>query len=120
LGGAAWPVQGAQFRGRNRRGSVRWIRVNEVIRAERPHTFVWRTVARFPYLDSVEWQIRLSDDESATQVTEAFDILRLSRAMEGLLDVCMPAHRDRSADFAGDLDRLKSLIEGEADGSTNS
>jgi hypothetical protein len=53
-------------------------------------------------------------------VTEAFDILRLSRAMEGLLDVFMPAHRDRSADLAGDLNRLKSLIEGEADGSTNS
>lgn len=112
LGGAASPVPGARFRGRNRRGSVRWTRLNEVIRAERPDTFVWRTVPRFPYLDSVEWQIRLSDDGSATQVTEAFDILRLSRAMEGLLDVFMPAHRDRSADLAGDLGRLKSLIEG--------
>ena len=111
VGGADCPVPGARFQGRNRRGSMRWTRLNEVIRAEPPHTFVWQSVARFPYLDSVEWQLRLAENESVTRVTEAFEILRLSKAMEGIFNVVMPAHRDRSADLATDLDRLKSLVE---------
>lgn len=113
VGGADSPVPGAQFRGRNRRGSMRWTRLNQVIEAEPPHTFVWRTVARFPYLDSVEWKLILAEERSATRVIEAFEILRLSKAVEGVLNVVMPAHRDRSADLAADLDRLKSLVEAE-------
>lgn len=111
MGGADSPVPGARFQGRNRRGSMRWSRLNEVIRAEPPHTLVWQTVARFPYLDSTEWQLRLAEDGSSTRVTEAFEIVRLSRAIEGFLYVVMPQHRDRSADLAADLDRLKSLVE---------
>jgi hypothetical protein len=84
-----------------------------VIEAEPPHTFVWRTVARFPYLDSVEWKLILAEERSATRVIEAFEILRLSKGVEGVLNVVMPAHRDRSADLAADLDRLKSLVEAE-------
>jgi uncharacterized protein YndB with AHSA1/START domain len=109
--GADSPVPGARFRGRNRRGSMRWTRLNEVITAEPPQTLTWRTVARFPYLDSTEWQLSLAEDGSATRVTERFDILRLSKAMEGILEVVMPAHRDRSEDLAADLDRLKTLVE---------
>lgn len=111
VGGASSPVPGAQFRGRNRRGSMRWTRLNQVDRAEPPHTLVWRTVVRFPYLDSVEWHLNLAEEEEGTRITEGFQILRLSKAMEGFLHVLMPAHRDRSADLAGDLDRLKSLVE---------
>jgi hypothetical protein len=117
VGGADSPVPGAQFRGRNRRGSMRWSRLNEVVRSEPPHSFVWRTVARFPYLDSTEWRVSLAEDGSSTRVTEAFQILRLSKPIEGLLNVVMPAHRDRSADLAADLDRLKSLVEASSQGS---
>ena len=111
VGGADSPVAGAQFRGRNRRGSMRWTRLNEVTKAEPPHTLVWRTVPRFPYLDSVEWKLILAEEGSTTRITEEFEILRLSRAMEGVISVVMPAHRDRSADLAADLERLKSLVE---------
>jgi hypothetical protein len=90
---------------------MRWTRLNEVVQAEPPRTFVWRTVARFPYLDSSEWKLILAEEGSATLITESFEILRLSKAMEGVLNVVMPAHRDRSADLAADLDRLKSLVE---------
>jgi hypothetical protein len=68
-------------------------------------------MARFPYLDSTEWQLHLAEDESGTQVTESFQILRLSRGLERVLGLVMPAHRDRSADLASDLDRLRALIE---------
>jgi uncharacterized protein YndB with AHSA1/START domain len=104
---------GAQFRGRNRRGSVRWTRLNEVTTADAPRTLVWHTVARFPYLDSVEWRVTLADEGSTTRITEAFEILRLSKMMEGVFTVVMPAHRDRSADLTADLGRLKSLVEAE-------
>ncbi len=105
------PVLGAQFRGQNRRGSMRWTRLNEVVRVEPPHTFAWRTVARFPYLDSTEWQLSLAEDGSSTRVTEAFQIIRLSKGIEGLFQIVMPAHRDRSADLEADLGRLKALVE---------
>jgi uncharacterized protein YndB with AHSA1/START domain len=111
VGGADSAVAGAQFRGRNRRGSIRWTRVNEVIRAEPPHTFVWRTLSRFPYLDSTEWQLRLAEDGTGTRVIETFQILKLSKAMERLLRFAMRAHRDRTADLESDLGRLKSLVE---------
>ena len=114
VGGADSPFPGAQFRGRNRRGSMRWTRLNQVDRAEPPHTLVWRTVARFPYLDSVEWQLNLSEEGQRTRVTEGFQIVRLSRAMEGLLHVPMPAHRDRAQTLAGDLGRLRSLLEADS------
>jgi uncharacterized protein YndB with AHSA1/START domain len=117
VGEAQQPVPGAQFRGRNRRGSVRWTRINEVLLAEAPHIFTWRTVARFPYLDSTEWQLRLAEEGSSTRVTEAFEIVRLAKAMEKVLDVVMPAHRDRSGDLTADLDRLRSLVEA-GDGAT--
>ena len=111
IGGAGAPVAGAQFRGRNRRGGVRWTRLNEVVSAEAPHRLVWRTVPRFPYLDSVEWQLSLEEEALGTLVTESFRIVRLSKAMEKMLDVFMPAHRDRTADLASDLDRLRLLVE---------
>jgi uncharacterized protein YndB with AHSA1/START domain len=112
VNGADSPLPGAQFRGRNRRGSLRWTRLSEVIRVEPPHTLVWRTIARFPYLDSTEWQMILAEEVSATRVTEEFQILRLSKPLERLFNVVMPAHRDRTADLAADLDRLKVLVEG--------
>jgi hypothetical protein len=90
---------------------MRWTRLNQVITAESPHTFVWRTVARFPYLDSTEWKLNLAEEGSTTRVTEAFEILRLSRALESVLNVVMPAHRDRGGDLTADLDRLKALVE---------
>jgi hypothetical protein len=55
----------------------------------------------------------LAQEGPTTRVTEEFEILRLSKGLEGVLNVVMPAHRDRSADLAGDLDRLKSLVEAE-------
>jgi uncharacterized membrane protein len=81
-----------------------------VVTADRPHTFVWRTVARPPYPDTVEWHIRLTEDPHGTRVTLSFDVLRMPRLMEWVISVAVPAHRDRSADLAADLRRLESLL----------
>ena len=109
--GADAPVSGARFRGRNRRGGVRWTRLNEVVLAERPRRFVWRTVARAPYLDSTEWRMSLAPEGTGTRISESFEILKMSRLMERMLWVAMPAHRDRTADLLADLGRLKAVVE---------
>ena len=111
VGNVELPVAGARFRGRNRRGGFRWARLNEVIEAERPRTLVWRTVVRFPYLDSVEWRVSLDGAGTGTRVSESFQVLKLPRPMEWLLWVAMPAHRDRTVDLAEDLARLKVVVE---------
>lgn len=111
LGGANTPAPGNQFRGRNRRGGIRWARVNEVFVADRPRTLVWRTVRRFPYLDSVEWCVRLDEDGAGTRVSESFQVLRIPRLMEWSLWLVMPAHRDRTLDLVDDLARLKAVVE---------
>ena len=79
--------------------------------AERPHALVWRTVARAPYPDSVEWRLSLAEDVAGTRVSESFQVLTMPRLMERLLWLAMPAHRDRTADLVEDLQRLKGLIE---------
>jgi uncharacterized protein YndB with AHSA1/START domain len=107
-------VPGARFRGKNRRGGFRWTRQNEVVVADSPRELRWRTVSRFPYLDSTDWSLRLDEVEGGTEVTEAFEILKMSRVMERFLSFAMSAHNDRSADLAGDLSRLKSLVESAA------
>ena len=110
-GGADEPVRGARFRGRNRRGGFRWTRLNEVTDVEPPRRLVWRTLARFPYPDSVEWGLSLVETSSGTEVTESFQVLKVPKAMDWLVGIAMPAHRDRSSDLAEDLGRMKDLLE---------
>jgi uncharacterized protein YndB with AHSA1/START domain len=109
--GADAPTSGARFRGRNRRGGVRWTRLNEVVLADRPNRLVWRTVARAPYLDSTEWRMSLAPDGEGTRISESFEVVKMSRLMERMLWVAMPAHRDRTADLLADLGRLKAVVE---------
>ncbi len=110
--GASQATPGARFRGRNRRGTMRWTRLNEVEVADAPHEFVWRTVSTPLYRDSTQWRLTLAPAPDVTEVTESFRILGLSRPMEWVLGIVMPAHRDRSADLAADLARLKKVVEG--------
>ena len=114
LDGADAPVEGARFRGTNRRGGFRWARLNEVVRADRPHELVWRTVPSGPYPDSVEWRLSMIEDGSGTRVNESFRVLKLPRVMEWLVGVAVPAHRDRTQDLLDDLGRLKVVVEAEA------
>ena len=102
---------GARFKGRNRRGGIRWTRLNEVVLADGPRTLIWRTVARAPYFDSSEWRLHLTADDAGTHVSESFQVLRIPRLMEWTLWLAMPAHRDRTDDLADDLKRLKILVE---------
>jgi ligand-binding SRPBCC domain-containing protein len=114
VGDSADPVPGARFRGGNRRGWMRWTRLNQIDLTDAPKEMVWHTVSGWIYRDSTEWRVSLRPAADGTEVTESFRILRLSRPMETLLELFQPAHRDRSKDLADDLARLKKVVEATA------
>jgi hypothetical protein len=87
-----------------------------VVTSDEPHELGWRTIAKFPYLDSTDWRLRLRPVDGGTEVTETFRIVKMSKAMERFLALAMPAHNDRSADLEADLGRLKAVVEGAGQG----
>jgi uncharacterized protein YndB with AHSA1/START domain len=102
---------GARFRGKNRRGPLRWSRLNQFFSVREPEELVWRTMPGGIYSDSVEWRITLTPEAEGTRVRESFEVVKLSKAFERLIGVILPAHKDRAADLADDLGRLKTLVE---------
>jgi hypothetical protein len=56
-------------------------------------------------------ELELAETSSGTEVTESFEVLKIPKAMEWLIGIVMPAHRDRSSDLAEDLGRLKDVVE---------
>jgi Polyketide cyclase / dehydrase and lipid transport. len=111
IGDTVVPAPGAQFRGINRRGWTRWARRNEIDVVDAPHEMVWHTVFDAIHRDSTEWRVTLRPTPDGTETTESFRVVRLSRAMEKVLELAQPAHRDRSQDLADDLARLKRVVE---------
>lgn len=111
VGGTAVAAPGQRFRGTNRRGAMRWARLNEIDVADAPDELVWHTVFTWLRRDSTEWRICLRSIPEGTEVTESFRIVRLSRATERFLTLVQPSHRDRSQDLADDLVRLKAMVE---------
>ena len=111
--GATEARVGAQFRGKNHRRGVRWARRNQIDVADAPRELAWHTIKSPIYRDSTDWRIALAPaaDGDGTDVTESFRITHISRPLEWLFGLAMPAHRDRSADLADDLGRLKSVVE---------
>jgi len=65
LGGAAGPAVGAQFKGRNKRGLVRWSTISTVVTADAPEHFA------FEVNDSgMRWGYRLARTGTGTRVEE--------------------------------------------------
>jgi uncharacterized protein YndB with AHSA1/START domain len=113
-GDARGAVAGARFRGRNRRGGLRWTRVNEIVVADEPSVLAWRTVPGGPYPDSVEWRITMVAEGTSTRVTESYRIMHIPRIMEWAISVFFPPHRDRTGDLERDLQRLREVVQAEA------
>ncbi len=109
--GAIEARPGARFRGTNRVGRVGWSRTNEVVTADRPHTFAWRTVPTAFYRDSTRWTITCEPVDGGTRIVQRFEVLALSAFMARLIYLVTPAHRDRSAALRSDLERLGALAE---------
>lgn len=85
LDGAVTARPGARFRGRNRRRGLRWSRTNEVLVAEAPKRFVWRTVPSWMFPDSTEWSADLEPHEGGTRVVQSLRLLRVPAVPRSIL-----------------------------------
>ena len=72
VGGTSGAAVGARFRGRNRRGRVRWSTTNEVVAAERGREFAFETKQ-----SGMRWRYRFEPDgDASTLVTESREAWR--------------------------------------------
>ncbi len=108
---------GRRFRGTNKAGPWTWSRVNEVLVADEPGTFVWRTVPTALFPDSTEWRIQLEAVDAGTRITQSYEVVRAPAVLARLYAVLVPSHRDRSNSLAEDLRRLGEVAE-KVDGSS--
>ena len=107
--GATGPVVGARFRGRNRVGRSRWTRVNEVVQADAPHTFSWRTVPSRLYPDSTVWTFTVEPTAAGTRIEQRFEVRKLNPVIDRIFYALIPQHRDRSQALLQDLERLAEV-----------
>jgi hypothetical protein len=113
LGGAIGAAPGARFRGTNKAGPWTWSRVNEVVVADEPHAFVWRTVSTLRFPDCTEWRVDLEDSGDGTRIVQSYRVVRAPAAMSRLYALLVPTHRGRGTELAEDLRRLGQLAEAE-------
>ena len=113
LDGATRAAPGVRFRGLNKAGPWTWSRINEIVAADPPHTFVWRTVSTRLFPDSTEWRIALDPVEGGTRIVQSFRVLRAPATLARLYAIVVPTHRDRSTGLANDLRRLGEIAAAE-------
>jgi len=106
--GATGATPGAQFRGRNRTGLIRWGRRCEIVTAER-RELVWRTVPTLLFPDSVEWTIRLHQADGGTRIEQTFHVLKIPKILDVFYATIIPGHRDRADALTEDLLRLGAV-----------
>ncbi len=114
LDGAVGPGVGARFRGRNRRGVMRWTNTCRVTEAERGRvfTFVAPDVLGRP---NTRWSYRFEPSGTGTEVTESFEMLRAMPGYVELFERIVIGVPDRRADLQRNLrtslDRIKVTAE---------
>jgi hypothetical protein len=115
LDGATDAAPGARFRGTNKAGPWRWSRINEVVVADAPRTFAWRTVPTRRFPDSSDWRIELEEVDDGTRIKQSFQVVRAPALLAVLYAVLVPTHRDRGTGLTDDLRRLGELAAGDED-----
>jgi uncharacterized protein YndB with AHSA1/START domain len=105
LGGANRAEVGATFRGRNQVNRFGWSRVCTVTQVETGRAFGYRTSGGVPS-DSTAWSFRLEPVGAGTRITQRYEVIKFSRALELLTYAFVPAHRDRRPALREDLVRL--------------
>jgi len=111
LEGATSPATpGAQFRGHNRFGRMKWSVTCQVQTAERGKQLSWSTVEKGR--EMVRWTYRLEPNDSGTDIVESFEVKWLPPLARLAEDVLMRS-RDRRREEAmkATLNRIKSVAE---------
>lgn len=111
-GGTTQARAGAEFRGESRSGRSRWSRSCRVTEFTVPTVFAYRTNGRL-FHDSTEWHWTLEPKAGGTRITQRYRVRRLPLWADRLLWLATPAHHDRRAALARDLEALAALAERE-------
>ncbi len=108
---------GARFRGRNKKGLIRWSRVCEVVTAEAGQSFVYRTVPERldpSRRDSSTWSYRFIPENGGTIVTHSYEVTLLPMPkFLALYRRLMPQHADLRPAMTDNLTALKRIAEQE-------
>ncbi len=111
LDGAAGPVVGARFRGKNRLGLLRWATYVRVDEADVGSSFVFTVLSGAKGRhDATRWSYRFEDRDGGCEVTEAYEVLW----EPGYARLVFPARRRRpqlDRGIATTLARLKAAAE---------
>lgn len=106
---------GARFRGRNRKGLIRWSRVCEVVEADRGRRFEFRTVPHridVSRRDSTVWGYSMLPDGDGTILTHDYRIVRDALpGLKQLYALLMPHHRDMRPHLEHTLRAVKDELE---------
>lgn len=97
---------GARFRGGNRAGPWRWSRTCELVTVDPARELAWRTVPTTLFPDSTLWTLRLEPVGDGTRLTQSFEVVRAPRLLDLVYARLIPAHQDRDARLAEDLERI--------------
>ena len=104
---------GARFRGTNKAGPWTWSRINEVLVADEPSTFAWRTVPTRRFPDSSVWRVELEAVDNGTRITQSFEVVQAPAVLAALYAIVVPTHRGRGTGLTDDLRRLGELAAGD-------
>jgi hemerythrin-like domain-containing protein len=115
LDGATTAVPGARFRGTNKAGPWRWSRINEVVVADAPRTFAWRTIPTRRFPDSSDWRIELDGVAEGTRITQSYQVVRAPALLAVVYAMLVPTHRNRGTGLTDDLRRLGELAAEDVD-----
>jgi iron-sulfur cluster repair protein YtfE (RIC family) len=100
---------GAQFRGANSNGRMKWARPCTITAWEPNRLLQFRTKGPRVSNDSSEWTFVLEPVDGGTRITQTFRILTIPWVVDRLIWASLPAHRDRTAALRGDMERLAEL-----------
>ena len=103
--GATGPVVGAQFRGRNRSGQIRWSRPCTVTAVDPGRELAFETDGGWMG-DCSEWRFTLEPVGDGTRIVQTMRVVKLPAWADRLYYRMLPTHRDRSELLRADLDRL--------------
>ena len=113
IDGAVGPAVGARFKGRNRRGIIRWSTTPRVLVADAGQEFTFVTGHRGR--DMTKWTYRFDPVVNGTTVTESFEMLRDMPWYYRFADRYLMGVKDRTADLVSNMEatlqRLKTATE---------
>lgn len=111
VGDATGPAVGAQFKGHNKLGIMRWSTTPTVKVADPGREFTFETGR--PGKEQTRWTYRFAPKDGGTEVTESFEALRY-----GWFSKLTAKPERRAAKLTGDiqqtLERIKQAAEGSA------